>query len=351
MPIDGSLPRAAGDGRRRAGHDQAGRLAWSPSTAWAAATGARATAATAPTTSGCRTLKTKKITRLTDPDHKQFRTFTQDVYPMWGDDGQIYFSSERDGHLQHLADRADRRRSRRRSRAHGRRRAVPVDEPGRQGRSPTRTSSSSGRSTCRAARRRRVTIDLAFDPKDNLITWVEHAKRPDGFSPSPDGDYAAVDFHGEIFIVPTDGGGRREGAGHELARGASAARRSRRTAAGCAYRLGRDRRKRRSGCSIADRQHAEEADDARVVQGRSITWSPDSKRVAYVARQPAVRRRRGRQQLDRARLQPGRRLPGQRASRPTASGSSTPSATPIRTPTCSCSRSPRSTSTTSRRTR
>jgi len=42
-------------------------------------------------------LKTKRITRLTDTDLKQYKTFTQDVYPMWGNDGQIYFSSERSG--------------------------------------------------------------------------------------------------------------------------------------------------------------------------------------------------------------------------------------------------------------
>ena len=28
--------------------------------------------------------------------------------------------------------------------------------------------------------------------------------RPDGFAITPDGDYAAIDFHGEIFLVPTD---------------------------------------------------------------------------------------------------------------------------------------------------
>ena len=37
-------------------------------------------------------LKSKRITRLTDTDLKQYKTFTQDVYPMWGNDGQIYFS-------------------------------------------------------------------------------------------------------------------------------------------------------------------------------------------------------------------------------------------------------------------
>jgi len=42
-------------------------------------------------------VKTKKITQLTDTDVKQFRTHVQDVYPMWGADGMIYFASERSG--------------------------------------------------------------------------------------------------------------------------------------------------------------------------------------------------------------------------------------------------------------
>src|SRR5690606_18987178 len=44
-------------------------------------------------------LKTQKITRLTDTNLKEYRNFTQDVYPMWGHDGQIYFASERSGHF------------------------------------------------------------------------------------------------------------------------------------------------------------------------------------------------------------------------------------------------------------
>ena len=42
-------------------------------------------------------LRSKKITRLTDIELKSYKDFTQDVYPMWGSDGQIYFSSERSG--------------------------------------------------------------------------------------------------------------------------------------------------------------------------------------------------------------------------------------------------------------
>ena len=52
---------------------------------------------------------------------------------------------------------------------------------------------------------KKVTIDMAFDPKDNLITWVNVRNRAEGFSPNHEGDYLVVDQRGEIFIVPTDG--------------------------------------------------------------------------------------------------------------------------------------------------
>ncbi|MFC1627644.1 S41 family peptidase, partial [Gemmatimonadota bacterium] len=48
----------------------------------------------------------------------------------------------------------------------------------------------------------KVAVDLNFDPKYNLVDYL--SSTVDGFSPSPDGQYIAVDFHGEIFIVPTD---------------------------------------------------------------------------------------------------------------------------------------------------
>ena len=41
-------------------------------------------------------LKLKQFTQLTDLDLKQFRTHTQDAFPMWGQDGMIYFMSEKD---------------------------------------------------------------------------------------------------------------------------------------------------------------------------------------------------------------------------------------------------------------
>jgi len=62
-------------------------------------------------------LKTKAFTRLTDLDRKAVRTHVQDVNPMWGADGQVYFVSERDGvfNVWKVAPRAARPRRSRRS--------------------------------------------------------------------------------------------------------------------------------------------------------------------------------------------------------------------------------------------
>ena len=85
----------------------------------------------------------------------------------------------------------------------GRRRAVSVDEPGRQ------DDRLRERVRDLDARRPERHADEGHDrpgvrSEDNLVTLGEHANQADGFAPSPDGDYVAVDFHGEIFIVPTD---------------------------------------------------------------------------------------------------------------------------------------------------
>ena len=47
---------------------------------------------------------------------------------------------------------------------------------------------------------------MAFDPKENDISVLTTNGRAEGFSISPTGDYMAVDYHGEIMIVPTEAG-------------------------------------------------------------------------------------------------------------------------------------------------
>ncbi len=148
-------------------------------------------------------VKTKTITQLTDPDLKQFRTHVQDVYPMWGADGLIYFASERSGIFNIW-----------RIGATG---GTPVqvtshDRDGLQ----FPSISPDGKTIAYEnefelwtlaipnGSPKKVTINMAFDAKLNLVEYLNAKNKADGFAPSREGDYLAVDFHGEIVIIPTD---------------------------------------------------------------------------------------------------------------------------------------------------
>jgi len=148
-------------------------------------------------------LRSQRITRLTDTNLREYRNFTQDVYPMWGSDGRIYFASERSGHFNIWRIAA----------TGGEPTQVTThDDDGVQfpSMSPDGTTIAYendfdlwilkvGQTTPT-----RVVLNLAFDRRSNVTRTVAVQNRPDGFAISPDGDYAAIDTRGEIFIVPTD---------------------------------------------------------------------------------------------------------------------------------------------------
>jgi tricorn protease len=148
-------------------------------------------------------LESKKITHLTDTNIKEFRTHTQDAFPMWGKDGMIYFMSEKDdifniwkiskdggepaqvtSHkkdgIQYPSISPDGSALIYENDFELWTLAVPDGEP------------------------QRIPIEIKFDVKDNLIKYLHTDSEMEGFSPSPDGSYLAVDYHGEIFLVPTD---------------------------------------------------------------------------------------------------------------------------------------------------
>ncbi|MFC1729867.1 DPP IV N-terminal domain-containing protein [candidate division KSB1 bacterium] len=148
-------------------------------------------------------LGSKEITQLTDQDLQQFRGFRHDAYPMWGADGMVYFLSERSDIFNIWKIAADG--------------GEPVqvtfhDRDGVQ----FPSISPDGREiiyenefdlwklTVPGGSPQRITVDLAFDPKENLVEYLRAENNADGFSPNKEGDYLAVDYHGEIFIVPTD---------------------------------------------------------------------------------------------------------------------------------------------------
>lgn len=148
-------------------------------------------------------LRSKEIVQLTNPDHKNFKSAKNDVYPMWGADGKIYFASERDsiyniwridGDGKNLTQVTFHK-------------TFGVQFP---------AISPDGRTiiyenefdlwTLKVpdGRPQRLTIAGEVARIDNGVTWDPSGGRADGFSPAPTGEQVAVDFHGEIFIVPSD---------------------------------------------------------------------------------------------------------------------------------------------------
>jgi tricorn protease len=148
-------------------------------------------------------LRTKAITRLTNSDPKTFRDRRHDQMPMWGADGMIYFLSERSGvfNIWRISPKG------------GQPTQVTSDkDDGIQ----YPSMSPDGKTIAFESdfelwtlklpdgKPKQVAVDMAFDPKLNLVDVLNSKGKPDAFHPSPDGDYAAVDYHGEIFIVPSD---------------------------------------------------------------------------------------------------------------------------------------------------
>jgi len=148
-------------------------------------------------------LASGEITQLTDADTEEFRTHTQDAYPMWGADGMVYFMSERDDIFNIWKIAAD---------GSG---LAQVTDHGSDGvqypsMSPDGTTITYENEfevwklAVPDGTPERVTIDMDFDAKSNMVEYLPSESAADAFYPSPDGRYLAVDYHGEIFIVPTD---------------------------------------------------------------------------------------------------------------------------------------------------
>ena len=147
-------------------------------------------------------LRSGGIRQLTDTNPREFRTHVHDGNPMWGADGMIYYLSERDGNFNLWRMNA----------TGGDQRQVTDHDDDIQ--SPS--ISPDGKRIVYeldfelwtldvpAGRPRKIAVAIAADLKDNTIEYLSTENRADGFAPSPSGDYVAVDFHGEIFAVPSE---------------------------------------------------------------------------------------------------------------------------------------------------
>src|SRR5215510_6726256 len=99
QPIDGSIARPLGMGIARAGmmSQDGSMIAYNrnlPST-WRKEY--RGNAAATIAIMNVNNEAANNIQEVTNTDLKEFRTFSNNVFPMWGADGMIYFASERDG--------------------------------------------------------------------------------------------------------------------------------------------------------------------------------------------------------------------------------------------------------------
>jgi tricorn protease len=148
-------------------------------------------------------VRTGAVAELTDTSLQDARANVNDAFPMWAADGMVYFASERSGTYNIW-------------------RIAPGGGAPQQ--VTTHTSggvffpaiSPDGRRIIYQndfalwtldvpdGRPRKLTIALAFDPKEADVESVEADGRAEGFAVAPSGNYLAVNLRGEIMIVPTE---------------------------------------------------------------------------------------------------------------------------------------------------
>ncbi len=146
------------------------------------------------------------IQEITNTDLQQYKTFENNVFPMWGADGNIYFASERDGafNLWRMSAKGGNAQQ-----------VTSFKEPGGvffpsispdgkrivfQNEFDLYTIDVPG------GRAKKLPLAMSFDPKEPDVQVLTATSRAEGFGVSPAGDYMAVDYHGEIVIVPTETG-------------------------------------------------------------------------------------------------------------------------------------------------
>lgn len=148
-------------------------------------------------------LASREITQLTDLDLRNFRDHVHDAHPMWGHDGQVYFVSERDEifNLWRIAPSGGAPVQVTRHTSGGV--MYPAISP--DGRTIIYTQEwELWAVDVPSGQPRRIPVAAALDPRDNPVEYVRTQGRAEGFAPDPTGERVAVDFRGEIVVVPVD---------------------------------------------------------------------------------------------------------------------------------------------------
>jgi tricorn protease len=150
-------------------------------------------------------LKTGVAAEITDTSLQSFRTHVNDVYPMWGADGMIYYASERDGtfNLWRIAPTGGRPQQVTFHKSGGV--FFPAISPDGR-RIIYQNDFALWTVAVPNGTPRKLSIGLAFDPKEYDVDLVQANSRAEGFAVAPNGDHLAVDTHGEIMVVPVEEG-------------------------------------------------------------------------------------------------------------------------------------------------
>jgi tricorn protease len=150
-------------------------------------------------------VKTGQIVEITNADMRDYRNHCNDVYPMWGADGMIYFSSERDGtyNIWRISPKGGTPQQVTRFKEGGV--FFPSISPDGK-RIIFQNDFDLWTIDLPNGTPKKLSIPLAFDPKDGDLEVITSDSRADGFGPSANGEYVAVDFHGDIYIVPSEQG-------------------------------------------------------------------------------------------------------------------------------------------------
>ncbi len=150
-------------------------------------------------------LRTGAIREITDTDLQQYKGHVNDVHPMWGADGRIYFASERDGTFNIWRTDPAGGNAQQITRHTDDGVQFPAMSPDGK-RLIYENNFELWTLDVASGQSRKVPITLAFDPKESDTQVVTTQHRADGFAVAPEGNAIAVDFHGEIVIVPVESG-------------------------------------------------------------------------------------------------------------------------------------------------
>ncbi|HLA90186.1 MAG TPA: S41 family peptidase [Gemmatimonadaceae bacterium] len=204
QPVDGSVARPLGMGFARAGQMNAdgSMIAFNrnlPSTWRKEYRGnSAATIAVMNVASGA-------ITEVTNTELPQFKSFANNVFPMWGADGMIYFASERDGTFNLWRMNAQGAGAQQVTRFRSGGVFFPAGSPdGRrivfQHDFDLYTLDVPGGAP------KKLNLALAFDAKEFDVEVIAATSRAEGFGIAPNGEYMVVEYHGELVITPTEPG-------------------------------------------------------------------------------------------------------------------------------------------------